>query len=118
MNRCVRPIPAIALQDFVNHPECQFRPWNVLAFEQIDFQAFRSRAERSPLHVPAKHDVHLAHVRNAENGVELRDFHLGLGFFLRGDGIHPTAFGSLATPRSLPRSRVKKLTIRSASRYG
>jgi len=37
--------------------------------------------------------------------VELRNWpvfpaYLGLGFFLRGDGVHPTPFGSLATPRT------------------
>lgn len=36
----------------------------------------------------------------ADRGWALFPANLGLGFFLRGDGIHPTPFGTLATPRT------------------
>lgn len=70
----------ITLQGLMDHRESQTLPWDLVAREKLHVGTLMPNPEIRAAHLAAKNHIDLIDTHEAENGIEIRDLYLSLGF--------------------------------------
>ena len=84
------PVPKVELQGLLHHREGDLVPRNVFLAAQPHVETLLTRTELAVPHGAAEDHVDLIDLGQVDEGVELRDIHLGQGLFARlpGGALH------------------------------